>query len=133
VLDGCDGELARIRFQESKIGAVIDFWGDNLVHLALFSCLAAGLYRSTGSSLCLLLGASASAGIVGSAALAFRQKLGPVERALAQRDFIYLLLVMAFWRVTYYFLWAGAVGAPLFLALILAARKPAPEPQGARA
>src|SRR6185369_12242163 len=44
VLDGCDGELARVRFQESDFGAVLDFWSDNLVHLALFGCMAWGFY-----------------------------------------------------------------------------------------
>ncbi len=31
VLDGCDGEMARLTFRESRWGAWLDFWGDNLV------------------------------------------------------------------------------------------------------
>ena len=147
VLDGCDGELARIRFQESRLGGDIDFWGDNLVHLALFGCLSAGFYRATASALSLALGACAALGILGSATIAFRQKLGRMplaeeggsqsmlsrlEALLAQRDFIYLLLIMAYWHMTYYFLWAGAVGAPLFLIVMLAAGKPHPHAYGAQ-
>ncbi|HVQ78134.1 MAG TPA: CDP-alcohol phosphatidyltransferase family protein, partial [Candidatus Binatia bacterium] len=31
ILDGCDGELARLKFLESPAGAALDFWGDNIV------------------------------------------------------------------------------------------------------
>jgi hypothetical protein len=42
VLDGCDGELARLKFAESRWGGLLDFWGDNVVHSAVFSAIAAG-------------------------------------------------------------------------------------------
>ena len=145
VLDGCDGELARIRFQESPWGADIDFWGDNLVHVSLFGCLALGFARADRSLLPLLAGAVAAAGVLGSAFLVFQQRqarrqgeapqeppaqgvlLARIETALEQRDFIYLLLVLAYFGRTYEFLWAGAVGVTLFFGLTLylgkAARK----------
>lgn len=133
VLDGCDGELARIRFQESPFGAAIDFWGDNLVHLALFACLAVGFSRADASVLPLALGAAAAAGVLGSATLAFLRKraarpqpgtllearLARLETRLSQRDFIYLLLVLAYFGRAYEFLWAGAVGALLFFVMML--------------
>jgi phosphatidylglycerophosphate synthase len=142
VLDGCDGELARIRFQESALGSDIDFWGDNLVHVSLFGCLAVGFARADQNILPLLAGAVATAGILGSALLVYRQRLarrrGPavepapppdepaqnsllarVETILEQRDFIYLLLVLAYFGYTYEFMWAGAVGVMLFFALML--------------
>ncbi|MBI4676338.1 MAG: CDP-alcohol phosphatidyltransferase family protein [Elusimicrobia bacterium] len=145
VLDGCDGEMARIRFQESRLGGDIDFWGDNLVHVSLFACLAAGMARA-GHAVAPALGLAAVVGIIGSATLAFWHRVearrkGPaadvpstdasataaalarIEAILAQRDFIYLLLAMAFLDLTYYFLWAGAVGAPLFFAIMLGAGK----------
>ena len=135
VLDGCDGELARIRFQESPWGADIDFWGDNLVHVSLFGCLALGFARADQSVLPLLAGAVATAGILGSALLAYRQRLARrrdpakasllarVEAILEQRDFIYVLLVLAYFNpdlgCTYAFMWAGAVGVTLFFAMTL--------------
>ncbi|MFA6316616.1 MAG: CDP-alcohol phosphatidyltransferase family protein [Elusimicrobiota bacterium] len=141
VLDGCDGEMARVRFQETQLGADIDFWADNLVHVALFGCLAAGMARA-GHSLAPALGGAAIAGILGSASLAFANRLkarrtarapadaaaepallARVETFLAQRDFIYLLFVMTILDLTYPFLWAGAVGAPVFLAMMLVAGK----------
>ena len=43
IVDGCDGELARLKFQELKFGGLLDFWGDNIVHAAIFGCIAARL------------------------------------------------------------------------------------------
>ena len=42
IVDGCDGELARLRFQESRFGGILDFWGDNIVHVGIFACIAVG-------------------------------------------------------------------------------------------
>src|SRR5207247_7599786 len=42
ILDGCDGELARLKFMESRSGAILDYWGDNLVHVAVFASIAIG-------------------------------------------------------------------------------------------
>ena len=39
ILDGCDGELARFKFQQSRWGGVLDFWGDNVVHTVIFGCM----------------------------------------------------------------------------------------------
>ena len=50
VLDGCDGELARLKFIESRWGGLMDFWGDNVVHSAVFSAIAAGDVRSEAES-----------------------------------------------------------------------------------
>ena len=46
ILDGCDGELARLKLQESRFGGVLDFWGDNVVHAAIFGCMAIGWSRA---------------------------------------------------------------------------------------
>jgi len=144
VLDGCDGELARIRFQESSLGGDIDFWGDNIVHLSLFGCLGAGFACADASVLPLFGGAAAMLGIFGSALLVYRQRLARrrtaepscggeaprdtsgmgttlarLEIFLEQRDFIYLLLVLAYFGHTYEFLWAGAVGALLFFFMMI--------------
>lgn len=150
VLDGCDGELARVRFQESPFGADLDFWGDNLVHLALFSALGAGFYLNGGGTLPLALAAVADFGVLASALMAWRHRrarraagatgpeagvteqreggamasrLSRLENALAQRDFIYLLVVLAFLDRTYEFLWAAAIGGLLFFGVMLYLRR----------
>lgn len=40
VLDCSDGEIARLRFSESRLGHVLDLAGDTLVHLALLAGIA---------------------------------------------------------------------------------------------
>ncbi len=162
VLDGCDGELARIRFQQSPLGADLDFWGDNLVHLALFAGLGLGLRAEHGGG-ALALAAAADAGVAACAWTAWRRRLsrrvvdgtGPeagvadepqgrplasrlarLENALAQRDFIYLLLAAAALGLTYEFLWAAAAGSALYFAVMLYlgriehAPSPSPHPAG---
>ena len=150
VLDGCDGELARVRFQESSFGSDLDFWGDNLVHLALFSCLGLGFWRTGNGVHTLALAAVADAGVLASAWTAwghrrarraqltrapetgvvdeaagdgFESKLSRLENALAQRDFIYLLVLLAFIDMVYEFLWAAAIGGCLYFAIMLYLRR----------
>ena len=72
ILDGCDGELARLKFLESRWGAVLDFWGDNVVHVAVFAALAVEWSGSVGAAWPLALGATAIAGTLASATLMFR-------------------------------------------------------------
>ncbi len=145
VLDGCDGELSRARFQESSFGADLDFWGDNLVHLALFTCLGMGFYIS-GRKHAVLLAVAADMSVLASAVTAWRRRrarravggLDPetgvvdepagdgvksrfarLENTLAQRDFIYLLVLLAFMDRMYEFLWAAAIGGFLYFATML--------------
>lgn len=140
ILDGCDGELARLRFQESRWGGLIDFWGDNVVHVAVFSCMAVGWSLATGATWPLLLGVMAGAGVVGSAGFVYWQTMrerredGPLFRsvvrspapgmsrlldALANRDFIYLIVLLSAFGKAAWFLVPAAVGTPLFFLLIL--------------
>ena len=47
VIDCCDGEVARLTFTESPLGAWLDIVLDNIVHMAIFTGIAVGLYTST--------------------------------------------------------------------------------------
>src|SRR5258707_3408733 len=71
IVDGCDGELARLKFQESRYGGILDVWGDNVVHVAIFACIAAGWALSAAATWPLWLGAAAVFGTLGSAAFLF--------------------------------------------------------------
>jgi phosphatidylglycerophosphate synthase len=145
VLDGCDGELARLKFAESRRGGLLDFWGDNVVHSAVFLAIALRLYldrsRALASSLAALSmgGTLFSAGFVYWTTMRRKPSEGPLfasvvdstlvkpgelaaaERIadqLARRDFIYLVVALAVLGKVRWFLWMGAVGAPIyFLAL----------------
>jgi phosphatidylglycerophosphate synthase len=151
VLDGCDGELARVRFQESAFGSDLDFWGDNLVHLALFTCLGYGFWATGNGAHTLVLAAVADLGVVASASTAWRHRLrrraaspvpGPeagvtdeaagdgfesklsrLENTLAQRDFIYLLVLLALVDCVYEFLWAAAIGGLLYFGIMMYLRR----------
>jgi phosphatidylglycerophosphate synthase len=145
ILDGCDGELARLKFEESRFGGVLDFWGDNVVHSAVFASIAIGWSRATGAFFPLGLGAAAVAGTLASAGFVYREtmrgpKEGPlftsvaatqsavsrVADALSRRDFIYLILVLSLFGKASWFLVLSAVGAPVFflVLVVLARRRP---------
>jgi choline kinase/phosphatidylglycerophosphate synthase len=49
VFDGCDGEIARIKFLESKLGGWLDTVADNTTYILVFPAIAVGLYKQTGS------------------------------------------------------------------------------------
>jgi phosphatidylglycerophosphate synthase len=134
ILDGCDGELARLKFQESRFGGVLDFWGDNVVHSAVFGAIALGWWRAASRPLPLVLGAAAIAGTLFSAGFVYfqtmrqsrqgplfvsvtrsaRTRLSRMADALARRDFIYLIVVLSIFGKARWFLAAAAVGAPVF-------------------
>jgi 1L-myo-inositol 1-phosphate cytidylyltransferase / CDP-L-myo-inositol myo-inositolphosphotransferase len=158
ILDGCDGELARLKFAESRWGGVLDFWGDNVVHAVIFACMGVGWSLAAGSRWPLFLGAAAVLGALGSASLVYWRLLrtkdddggalftsvsaepgNPLSRALdsaSRRDFIYLVLILALAGKSNWFLILAGVGAPIYFCLLvfLAAREKsaaAPSPSGA--
>ena len=48
VLDGCDGEIARLKYQESALGCWIETFGDYSYYVAIFIGLTVGAVRQTG-------------------------------------------------------------------------------------
>ena len=140
IVDGCDGELARLKFQESRYGGMLDFWGDNVVHVALFGCMAVGWALSSGLLWPLLLGGAAIVGTLGSASFVYWRQMrlprvsgplftsvssAPNDRlarlldAASRRDFIYLLPVLALFGRSSWLLVLAALGAPLFLLVLV--------------
>ncbi len=140
ILDGCDGELARLKFQESRWGGLADFWGDNVVHVAVFSAMAIGWSRQTGASWPLLLGTSAVLGTLASAFFVYRRtmakpregplytsvategetRLSRMTDALSRRDFIYRVLILSAFGKARWFLVLAAAGAPVYFLVLLA-------------
>jgi phosphatidylglycerophosphate synthase len=147
VIDGCDGELARLRFEETRFGGALDFWSDNAVHCALFGALAVGWSRSAGALWPLGLGLAAILGVVFSASLAYTtMKRAPSEgpgplftgvvargpgsrlaNAMACRDFLYLLLALSLFGKANWLLLAAGGGAPAYGLLLLALNHYEPE------
>lgn len=151
ILDGCDGELARLKFQQSRWGGVLDFWGDNVVHSVIFGCIGVGWSLAAGAIWPLALGAAAVLGTLGSAGFvywrlmrvkddgAFTSVSASPERPLARlldavsrRDFIYLVVFLALLGRSNWFLVLAAIGAPIyfFLALLAARAEAAVEAAG---
>ena len=140
ILDGCDGELARLKFQESRFGGILDFWGDNVVHSALFAAIAIAWARAAGEGWPLLLGAFAVLGTLASAGLVYVSTMTKVREgplftsvssapdslfsrladALARRDFLYLLVILSAFHKERWFLALAAAGAPVYFLLLAA-------------
>jgi 1L-myo-inositol 1-phosphate cytidylyltransferase / CDP-L-myo-inositol myo-inositolphosphotransferase len=140
ILDGCDGELARLKFQESRWGGLLDFWGDNVVHAAIFGCMALGWARAIDAAWPLALGASAVLGALASAGFVYwrvmrpkrgegplyvsvaktqKSRLVSMLDSLSRRDFIYLVLALSLFGKAAWFLTLAAIGAPIFFFMIL--------------
>jgi phosphatidylglycerophosphate synthase len=141
ILDGCDGELARIRFEQSRLGGLLDYWGDNVVHSAVFLAVAMGWSASLPGALPWVLSALAIAASLASAGWIYyhtmRKKTGDgplytsvsstggksratkVADMLSRRDFIYLVVVLAYFQKLHWFLVMSAIGAPAFFLTLL--------------
>jgi len=134
VIDCCDGEVARLTFTESPLGAWLDIVLDNIVHMAIFTGIAVGLYTThigqADDWVPLALGAAAVFGNGLSLVLVEKaQKIKtvsgwstPVHAAwadvmlknVASRDFSAALLGFALFDQLYWFLIFAAAGALLF-------------------
>jgi phosphatidylglycerophosphate synthase len=140
IVDGCDGELARLKFQESRYGGILDFWGDNLVHAAIFACIAVGWALASASLSPLWLGVAAVIGTLASAGFVYWRQMVPqtgtgplftsvssspdkrlarLLNAAAARDFVYLLPVLAFFGKSSWVLVLAALGAPAFFVTLV--------------
>ena len=64
LLDGCDGEIARLKYQESALGCWIETVGDYSYYLAIFVGLTIGAVRQTRWEIFYWFGATALAGMV---------------------------------------------------------------------
>jgi phosphatidylglycerophosphate synthase len=131
IVDGCDGELARLRFQESRGGALLDFWGDNVVHVAVFGCMALGWSLASHSAWPLLAGAAAIAGTLGAAATVARRFVSErsvgaagsiatrLTDTLANRDFIYAVIILALFGHAAWFVVIAGLGTPAFVLVLV--------------
>ncbi len=137
ILDGCDGEIARIKFLESKFGGVLDFWGDNIVHAAVFYAIGHEWHERTGNLLPLILSWMSVFATFGSAGLVYfrtmrtktaeegplftsvstskrKKRITRIADFLSRRDFIYLVVILAFFNHLDWFLILTATGSAFF-------------------
>jgi phosphatidylglycerophosphate synthase len=133
IIDGCDGEIARLTFRESAFGARLDILGDNLVHLFLFGGIALGLYRRSADPQIAALGIALVAGVLFAMAAVYlcvvrhppNQAQRTLFEAFASREFAYLLVVLTLTRRLQWFLWLSAFGTYAFsVGLLVLGRRP---------
>jgi len=124
LLDGCDGELARLKLHETALGGRFDLWADHAAHLATFAAIPVGVARLHPDADWRLPGAALLVGVAASAYSVWRLVLsvpegerGPlavvVER-VASRDYAYLLVALAAIGRLDWFVGAAAAGANVF-------------------
>src|SRR6266849_692395 len=66
ILDGCDGEVARLKLQESDFGCWLETVCDYLYYLFVFAGMAIGFFRSSGQSSYLVWGGLLFLGAIAS-------------------------------------------------------------------
>ncbi len=128
VLDGVDGEVARLTLMESRFGHYLDIITDNLVHVAVFIGIAVGIYRQTQNTSHLYALAIMLVGFGLCVLAVYQVEKGdrlpgtwtPVASRLVgtlnSRDFAYLVVFLALIDRLSWFLWAAAVGTYIFAA-----------------
>jgi phosphatidylglycerophosphate synthase len=89
VLDGCDGELARVRFQQSRLGAWLDTFVDDVLNVLMTVTAGIGVWQATGSRFAL------GCGVAGGAMLVLSNLIimGDMRRQQASGD----LMDMVWW------------------------------------
>lgn len=140
IVDGCDGEVARIKFMESEFGRKLDFFLDNVVNVAAIFAVGAGHAWQTGAMPYLYASAVAALAAAASVApvylLFFREpkqavqlgapapppqeaSLAGLVEAIAGRDFVYLILVLALFGRAHWFAPVCVAGIVVFLTAVL--------------
>lgn len=124
LLDGCDGEIARLKHLSSPSGAAYDLWADHFSHLATFVALPVGVARLHPGHSWLVPGLLLVTGFLACGFSVWHlvlrvpeEKRGPsalvVER-IASRDYVYLILALTAIGRLDLFVWAAAVGSHVF-------------------
>ena len=142
IIDGCDGEVARLKFQETPFGHTFDVTTDNVVHVAIFVGLGIGQYRRHPDGHYALLSALLLGGVACAAAALYwvflrapqtlrsapppRTTRGKMRalllrgyEAVMNRDFAYLLFALAVIGRLPWFFWGAAFGTYVFAASLM--------------
>ncbi|MBI5629929.1 MAG: CDP-alcohol phosphatidyltransferase family protein [Elusimicrobia bacterium] len=140
ILDGCDGEIARLKLLASPWGGAYDLAADHLCHLATFAAIPWGLHRADPSFGFLAPGALLVSGLILCMASVWwlilrlpenrRRPLPEAIERLASRDYVYVVLLLAVMGRLEWFLWTAGAGSHLFWLALWGLALAAPAAQG---
>lgn len=129
ILDGCDGEVARLTFQSSPAGASYDLFADHVAHAAAFAAIVArvALHGAPGAWLApawlLASGVGACMFVmwfkIRRLPAARRNKAAVVFQRLGSRDYVYLIVAAAALGRLDWLFWGAALGSHLFWLAVL--------------
>jgi len=140
VLDGCDGEVARLKHKTSARGARLDILCDNVALIAIFLGIVIHVYREFRQTTVLFLAAAVILGMIGCMISEYLLILRPRVRSedlrvpaprldavrvrwyerLASRDFAYVLPLLAYFGLLRPLMWAAAIGVNVFWLVLVA-------------
>ena len=133
ILDGCDGEVARLSLRMTELGRKLDLIGDNLVHVAVFVAIG-HLALGSNPSLPMLAAVGATlfgvmaAIVVGFWYLGWLAHSGRPPailhryEALLSRDWAYVVLLLALVGQLPLLIWGAALGSNAVAAALLLLR-----------
>lgn len=135
ILDGSDGELARLKLMESSFGRKLDFFLDNVVNALAIFCVGVGASRRLGdpfwawaggfSTLCALACVWPVYVLFFLPGSTARKSQGgwldpaKVAETVNGRDFVYIILFLALVDRIHWFVLGALVGLPCFLIIVL--------------
>ena len=134
IVDGLDGEVARLKLQETDSGQILDVTCDNIVHVSVFVAIGIALYHETNNVHFLHLLWALLFGL-GLCALLINRIItgngnGPdptrlavrLEYLLNNRDFAYVVLGFALFHHLDWFFVASTLGIYVLTAILWVAR-----------
>jgi len=137
IIDGVDGELARLLLKESAIGFWYDILADNTTHIAIFVGIAmgqkAGGVAGPWNTLAVLAALAVLTSVIAVSPIlrpsmdgknkeAKESGLAKVVDALTSRDFSYLLFPLALLNWLGGFLWIVTIGTWIYSILVILLR-----------
>ena len=128
LLDGCDGEIARLKLLTSPLGAYYDVWADHFAHLMTFIALPIGVARLHPGHDWTIAGTLLVTGFLSCAFSVWyhvlripedqRNPLALTVERIASRDYVYLILALTAIGRLDWFIWTAALGSHLFNAFL---------------
>jgi len=133
ILDGCDGEVARLSLRRSDLGRRLDLIGDTVVDAAVFLAIGYGCLRAGPSEVMVIVVGAALVGLTLATAAGFtysswlvrsgrQEALYNRYESLVSRDFAYLILGLALFDRLGWFVWLASVGSYAFTILLVVLR-----------